>query len=173
MSQNSIYIWCEHHSRLALPAKARSLDHPLMDKWNRSHLHVSWEVYREKIERKRKKTKINHVKKSVLFERIIFGLVVIIFISIILKMTSVSRSLSSLALTSRISCLCVRCLKRRMVLGCQRNQIISWMFCLVLFSSPTVYGFNLDTKTPNFQRGNSGDMFGYSVAQHIDQGQSW
>ncbi|XP_048754476.2 integrin alpha-8-like isoform X3 [Ostrea edulis] len=83
------------------------------------------------------------------------------------------RTVSSLALTGRISCLCTWCLKRRMVFGCKRSQVISWMFCSLFFFSPAVYGFNLDTNTPIFQRGNAGDMFGYSVAQHIDQGQSW
>ncbi|XP_061179856.1 integrin alpha-8-like isoform X1 [Saccostrea echinata] len=80
---------------------------------------------------------------------------------------------SSVSKTCRFFFLCSRCFKERMVLGCKSNQVFFVMFFSFIFVFPTILGFNMDIKTPVIQKGNAGDMFGYSVAQHIDQGQSW
>ncbi|XP_078320563.1 integrin alpha-8-like isoform X3 [Crassostrea virginica] len=78
--------------------------------------------------------------------------------------------------TFQLSSRCSRCLRERreMVAGCSRSTpVISVLLCSLILSFSPVQAFNLDTENPVRQRGNTGDMFGYSVAQHIDQGQSW
>ncbi|XP_064614491.1 integrin alpha-8-like [Liolophura sinensis] len=53
-------------------------------------------------------------------------------------------------------------------------RITYW--CLVLLSCPwfcVVWSFNIDTKTAVVHTGDRGSMFGFDVAQHLDQGQSW
>lgn len=62
------------------------------------------------------------------------------------------------------------------MLGLRINPItvtLAICFIFLCFRHQPVSAFNLDIKTPLTQRGNRGDMFGYSVAQHIDQGNSW
>lgn len=88
-------------------------------------------------------------------------------------MDSKSSPTSSVSVTCRFFSLCSRCLKDRMVLGCKSNQVFFVIFFSLMFVFPTILGFNMDIKSPVIQKGNAGDMFGYSVAQHIDQGQSW
>lgn len=42
--------------------------------------------------------------------------------------------------------------------------------CLLLNSS---CGFNLEVEFPDVRTGSAGSMFGFSVAQHMDQGEGW
>eukprot|EP00105_Crassostrea_gigas_P029901 XP_011452014.1 PREDICTED: integrin alpha-8-like isoform X1 [Crassostrea gigas] len=83
---------------------------------------------------------------------------------------------SSPVMDSRILSKCSGCFRERRMLGLRINPItvtLAICFIFLCFRHQPVSAFNLDIKTPLTQRGNRGDMFGYSVAQHIDQGNSW
>lgn len=84
---------------------------------------------------------------------------------------------SSTVMDSRILSKCSGCFKERRMLRLRINHptavTLALCFLLLCFHHQPVSAFNLDIKTPLTQRGNRGDMFGYSVAQHIDQGNSW
>lgn len=38
---------------------------------------------------------------------------------------------------------------------------------------PQISAFNLDLKNPIIQRGETGSMFGFAVAQHLEQNTGW
>lgn len=60
----------------------------------------------------------------------------------------------------------------------KRNNIKCSLIVLVIvqflgFIIPSASAFNLDLKNPIIQRGETGSMFGFSVAQHLEQGEGW
>ncbi|XP_069110775.1 integrin alpha-8-like isoform X1 [Argopecten irradians] len=53
-------------------------------------------------------------------------------------------------------------------------RVVSCVFlCALLFFVDSTRGFNLEVEFPDVRTGSPGSMFGYSVAQHIDQGEGW
>ena len=54
------------------------------------------------------------------------------------------------------------------------NLSVIVLFVLIFGCTiPNVRAFNLDLKKAIVQRGETGSMFGYSVAQHLDQNRGW
>lgn len=62
------------------------------------------------------------------------------------------------------------------VLGSQQIGLQTVYVAVVvaaLLMAPSVVGFNIDVQRAIVHRGENGSMFGYAVAQHIDQSTNW
>lgn len=159
---------------------ARTWPPPSMQ-WNRSHLHVSWgeKVYTPSLKKTRNDVFINTNRRTDAENFCSPSLYNFLCLILIPKKKSfiVAGTMdSSTEMDSRILSKCSGCFRERRMLGLRINPItvtLAICFIFLCFRHQPVSAFNLDIKTPLTQRGNRGDMFGYSVAQHIDQGNSW
>lgn len=52
-------------------------------------------------------------------------------------------------------------------------SVIVLFVCIFGYAIPITSAFNLDLKNAIIQRGETGSMFGFSVAQHLDQNTGW
>ncbi|XP_060064928.1 integrin alpha-V-like isoform X2 [Ylistrum balloti] len=53
------------------------------------------------------------------------------------------------------------------------KMVICVFLCALLLFIDSTRGFNLEVEFPDVRTGTPGSMFGFSVAQHVDQGEGW